>query len=359
MSKDRDHGGFSGPDFGSQCGNNGEKRPNEAPASRYCDAPFSYAEIHPHGEVSLCCPQWSGNRFAGNVFTDTPEEIWNSIQAQQIRAGILDGTFSQCERDVCPRLVGNSLPLRKKDDVSTIRMARGPRYVKLCHDITCNLSCPSCRTEKLVANKEKQILLDRMLKDFILPFLSDCEDLGLSGDGDPFASRHYRGILRETANNPKLRISLHTNAVLCDKQAWDDCSLWGRVDRVRVSIDAAQAHTYATVRRGGDFNRLKENLAFLSSLRRSNEFSRFSLNFTVQPLNFREMADFVRLGEAFGADEILFTRMENWGRAQMGLNYSSSEIWREDHPLHPELLKVLADPVFESPIVDLGNVHSG
>ena len=59
-----------------------------------------------------------------------------------------------------------------------------------------------------------------------------------------------------------MRINLHTNAVLCDERAWDDCSLHGRVDEVDVSIDAARPETYAIVRRGGNFERLLKNLNF-------------------------------------------------------------------------------------------------
>src|SRR5262249_33933512 len=154
-----------------------------------------------------------------------------------------------------------TLPERRTTDPTATTLAHGPVTVKLCHDDTCNLSCPSCRTKMIVAGRERQAQLDRMLHEFIVPFLADTKSLSLSGDGDPFASRHYRDVLRETASKyHDLRIELHTNAVLCDERAWDDCHLNGRVDTVLVSIDAATRETYSIVRRGGDFARLVRNL---------------------------------------------------------------------------------------------------
>jgi uncharacterized Fe-S cluster-containing radical SAM superfamily enzyme len=46
------------------------------------------------------------------------------------------------------------------------------------------------------------------------------------------------------------RSGLHTNGVLLDARAWDDCRLERRVDRMEVSIDAADPLTYGIVRRG-------------------------------------------------------------------------------------------------------------
>src|SRR5262249_3180592 len=156
-----------------------------------------------------------------------------------------------------------------------LALPKGPDIVKLCHDDSCNLSCPSCRTEMIVANRERQAQLDKMLNEFIVPFLADAKTLWLSGDGDPFASRHYRDILRRTAETNRLvRIDLHTNAMLCDERAWDDCFLAGRVDLVQVSIDAASQGTYSVVRRGGNFERLLSNLEFLGQLRLKEDIKR-------------------------------------------------------------------------------------
>jgi uncharacterized Fe-S cluster-containing radical SAM superfamily enzyme len=97
----------------------------------------------------------------------------------------------------------------------------------------------------------RQAKLDRMVSEFVRPFLEVARLLNLSGDGDPFASKHNRDNLNATAERlPHLKIGLHTNGVLRDARAWDDCRLERRVDRMEVSIDAADPLTYGIVRRG-------------------------------------------------------------------------------------------------------------
>jgi wyosine [tRNA(Phe)-imidazoG37] synthetase (radical SAM superfamily) len=322
----------------------------------FCHFPFTLAEIHPTGNVFLCCPTWSGNRSIGNIFKDSPDQLWNSVEAQSIRAGIITGSFSKCERHICPEIVAGTLPLRDKTDPQRIFLDRGPETVKLCHDNTCNLSCPSCRTEMIVANRERQSQLDRILHEFILPFLKDTKWLFLAGDGDPFASRHYREILWETAVNASMRIKLHTNAILCDERAWDDCRLHGRTDEVLVSIDAATPETYAVVRRGGDFARLRRNLEFLAKLRAAGEIKQFTLAFVVQAINFREMPAFVRLGKDLRVDRVGFSRIQHWPRGMTDVQFREAQVWREDHPLRRELSAVLRDPILTDPIAHLGNV---
>jgi pyruvate-formate lyase-activating enzyme len=326
-------------------------------SQQFCNFPFTLAEIHYSGDVYLCCPTWTGNRAIGNIFKDSPAALWNSIEAQAVRAGVIDGSFCRCEHHICPEIVAGTLPLRKDTDETRTILTHGPETVKLCHDNTCNLSCPSCRSEMIVANRERQKQLDRMVHEFIVPFLADTRWLFLAGDGDPFASRHYREILRETASNASMRIKLHTNAVLCDERAWEDCRLQGRTDEVLVSIDAATPDTYAIVRRGGDFTRLRRNLEFLAKLRAAGDIKGFAIAFVVQSTNFREMPDFLRLGKELGVDRVSFSEIQHWGRGMTREQFFQAQVWRHDHPLRAELSAVLQDPILADPIAHLGNVR--
>jgi pyruvate-formate lyase-activating enzyme len=335
----------------------------------FCELPFSYAEIHRTGQVYLCCPGYSGRRAIGNVFKDAPDAIWNSYRAQRIRAGIHDGSFRLCDHRKCPAIAGRSLTPRAAARASAefgpavracaVVLPKGPSTVKLCHDESCNLSCPSCRRGLIVADKARQAQLDRMLNEFILPFLADTRLLVLSGDGDPFASKHYRDVLKATGRDrPQLRIGLHTNGVLCDERAWDDCLLDDRVDTVEVSIDAADPLTYALVRRGGDFARLRRNLAFLARQRRAGRIKGLQLSFVVQAANFREMPAFVALGKELGVDRIRFALIRHWWRGFSLGEYPQARIWSGRHPQFREFLAVLRDPLLLDPVVWPGDVAS-
>src|SRR5262249_24739241 len=141
-------------------------------------------------------------------------------------------SFDQCDHHRCPAIAGGTLPRRmsivEPEFVQILKSAQTvlstfPTHIKLAHDESWNLSCPSCRPTLLMNGKTRQAQLERALYDFILPFMRDCRILEMSGDGDPFASHHYRDIMKMTGRDyPALKIQLHTNAVLCDERSWDD-----------------------------------------------------------------------------------------------------------------------------------------
>jgi MoaA/NifB/PqqE/SkfB family radical SAM enzyme len=212
----------------------------------------------------------------------------------------------------------------------------------------------------MVAKKHQQDKLNLIRDKFILPFLEHAKILVMSSDGDPFASNHYRDILRLTHEKlPDLRLGLCTNAVLLDEKAWNDCFLEGRVAKVQISIDAARKQTYDIVRRGGDFDRLMRNLRFLSGKRRTSAgFEGMDLLFVVQACNFREMPEFVELGESVGADSVQFMLIDHWGRAMESQAYRRSKIWDKLHPEYAEFVEMLKDDIFRRPIVTLGNVEA-
>jgi pyruvate-formate lyase-activating enzyme len=334
---------------------------------RFCGLPWSFAEVHRGGDVYVCCPRYSGNRPIGNIFSETPSETWNSQAARRFRQGILDGTFDMCHRTQCPRIAGRDLPARSSITDERLRAAitagqvecqTGPRHVKLAHDDSCNLTCPSCRSHTIVAKAEQRARLQQVLDNFIVPFLSNCDTVDLSGDGDPIASTHYRDILVRLAGEaPKTKIAIQTNGALLDPRNWDRLKLAGRVTSVSVSIDAASQSTYAILRRGGSWPRLLENLAFLGSIRKDQGVSWFALLFVVQALNYREMPAFVELGRTVGADRVGFSLVHHWPRGQTAQEYAASKIWSADHPNYADFLACLGLPVFDDPIVSLGDVR--
>src|SRR5271156_1705952 len=125
-------------------------------AHKFCDNPWTYCEIYAGGGVYVCCPAWNHNVAVGNIFYNTPDEIWNSHQAQLFRLGILDGSYSACDLEKCPKILSGSLPTVEKarlswvgeivsDAIDNNRLIakHGPTVVKIGYDASCNLSCPS------------------------------------------------------------------------------------------------------------------------------------------------------------------------------------------------------------------------
>lgn len=339
---------------------------NEDLAEHFCSRPFEDFQLVGGSNAYLCCPTWLPVPI-GDYRREAPDAIWNSATAQEVRRSILDGDFRYCSKLHCALLVNRSLP--KRDDVTDPLHRRimaerlttlpwRPRRVLLSHDRSCNLSCPSCRHELVAAKKAEVARLNHVFETTIAPLLRDATSVHVTGSGDAFGSAHFRYVLKRLnrAEFPQLRLMLQTNGVLFDRKAWDELELEGLVHGALVSIDAACRTTYDVTRRGGSFDRLLENLAFIGELRRTGQIRHFRLDFVVQALNFREMPAAIELARAFGCDVMHFQMIRNWGTFSLS-EYQQHFIGSPDHPAYAEFLQVLRHPNLALPMVELSTVR--
>jgi MoaA/NifB/PqqE/SkfB family radical SAM enzyme len=246
--------------------------------------------------------------------------------------------------------------LRGYIDNHTTHMADMPTMVELNHDPTCNLACPSCRTEIVSAKDEDVDIYARATDRVILPLLKKVTGhTYITGGGEAFSSRHFRSILRSLNREeyPGLHVYLITNGQIMTPYRWSEFpNLPEMLSIVSVSIDAARAETYEKLRRPGKWAPLMKNLEFLAGMRRTNRIPAFGLNFVVQKDNFREMLDFVSLGDSLGADTLWFQRVTNYG-AYDEATFASINVTAPTHPDHAELLEILRNPLLRRPTTNM------
>ncbi len=339
------------------------------------------------GSTYLCdCAAWLPF-VAGNVVeADSPDAVWNSDQAQEIRRSVLDGDYSYCSRTMCPAIVNGALP--RSEEVTAPRLRRiierretvledGPRLITLGHDSSCNLACPSCRVGIVMADKAQNERLDRARDRVILPLLRDRQaGLHMTAWGDPFASRHYRSIL-EALREPEfdgVKLYLLTNGLGLTPHVWTAMPhLAEKIVELRVSVDAATKETYENVRRPGRWEVLRRNLTVMGEMSKAGKFRRnrfaggmqsvssdlfldakdpvsFVLAFVVQSANFREMPAFVKLAEEVDADVVVFQKYYSFGH-EGAVEFSAKDVASPAHPEHQQLQAILQDPVMQSPRV--------
>lgn len=331
----------------------------------FCTNPFERLESASRDRLMFCCPAWLPVP-AGNLDSDSAEAVWNSSTAQDIRRSIHEGDYKYCSRMHCPMFTDGMMPkvanIRNPQTREAIVekktiMPMKVRRVHLAHDRSCNLSCPSCRTKLLIAGKEENKRMDDLTEKALMPILLSSASVGITGSGDPFSSKHYRTIIRrltQIKDGPK--IGLQTNGLLMAR-SWDELGLEGRVTTVLLSIDAATSATYATIRRGGEFEDLLENLAFLSALRKRNGVDYVRLDFVTQAQNFREMPAAADLMRHFEFDHIKFQMLRSWN------TWSTEDFVKQHvgHPGHPEygaLREVLQDPRLRGDDVQFSGFYS-
>lgn len=336
--------------------------------------PFKFIEVTgwspPKGDVFLCCPNWLEIPVGNIRQSDSFEEIWNGEKAQEIRRSILSGSFVHCNHSVCPFLQSMTGTVKRIGDVNDkellgiirnelTRLPSGPKEVRCSYDKSCNLSCPTCRTEVIIENNYKQEIEEIQIR-LQEEALKDTHLLSITGSGDPFASPFNRKWLQSMRREsmPHLKnLHIHTNAQLWTRDMWSTLpdEIRRLVKTTEISIDAACPSTYSFNRRGGSFERLLENLEFISALRQEGPLNAVTISMVVQENNFREMPDFVRLGMQFKFDVVSFGRIMNWGTFSAE-EYARRAIHLDSHPKHQDLLDVLQDQVFHEPIAYLGNL---
>jgi pyruvate-formate lyase-activating enzyme len=295
----------------------------------------------------------------------TREQLWNGTEIQEIRRSILDGDFTYCSRKACPYIVHGTLP--KRTDVSDLRLRdiidnhrvvldTPPVQMTLGHDPSCNLACPSCRSDLMVVKNEARAAFDEASQKILLPLLEDASAMVIiSTDGDPFSSKHYRKLIHsfDAVRHGRVNIALITNGLLLTRDEWESLGHVQRmISSVGVSIDGARKETYENLRRPGKWSVINENMELLATLRREGKLPYLNLQFVVQRENFEEMAQFVTLGKHWGVDLIRFIRLVNIGSYDAA-KFAENDICDPRHPQFPRLLQVLRNPVFADPVVDM------
>lgn len=326
---------------------------------RFCELPWINAWIeHDYspeysrlqaGDVQICC--WcvvvDGSAHCGNVSNASSfNEIWNSRKAQKFRKSILDGTFKYCLKDVCERY--HSLPLARDVTDPKLRqiidsqsaIAPMPETIDMNYDESCNLRCPQCRKDFIIA---KGAALDRVQKihNKTISLLNNPQRLAITSGGDCFASRIYLEFLQnfDETRFRDTKITLRTNGLLF-KRYWDSIhKAHSHIDEIIISVDAASKEVYHRVRFPGDFDVLCENLEYIKAIKEQHPF-RYIMPFCVQKRNYSQMGDFVDFGKKYGADHVDFGLLTPNGELY-GDTFREHAVHLPENPEHEAFIELL------------------
>lgn len=335
-------------------------------SGKYCTKLHTWLEVDMHGKAWLCCPSWLPYSI-GNVLESSLEEIWNGEKAKKLRSQIFTGDWKYCQHEFCPLISGDHLPnLKDTQTPPTSTTADLPIHINFSNDESCNLRCPSCRVGKILYTEgplydRRKLVNDKVYDMFFKNPTNRFFSIHVTGSGDPFASKIYREMLFKIdgALFPKLEVNLQTNGVMFTQKNWERISkLHKNLRRIAISFDAGTKDTYESkTRLGGDWNLLLENCKFLDNQVSLYPNMHIAYDFVVQLDNFKEMRRYIRLIEKQlpNAGSINFSLVTDWGTWPKEV-YEDKCIWKDTHPRHQELLKVLTDSIFKHPKVRLGNL---
>ncbi len=355
---------------------------------KYCLQPFTNVDIHSNYGVRCCSESWMPE-WIGDFSEKTLKEIWNSDILQAIRASILDGSYSFCDWHQCPFYCNDNYYLYTREQLenpaglSPVHASRITKYApwiryileentkvdifpanyNLAYDESCNLACPSCRKKTVTYRSGPEYLFRLGIHKKLLSEVKEngFENIGrfnLTGAGEPFISKIFTDFLYnfDGEKYPRLDINIQSNGILFTPDAWRKMKkIHSNINEVIVSLDASRPETYKQIRVNGSYEKLLSNIEFLASLRREGKIRRFMLAFVVQKKNYHEMPDAIRIGKSFGVDLFIFNLLNDWKSWQTG-EYEANAVWKNFNQEFEKFLDVLKDPIFDDPVVDLGNM---
>jgi sulfatase maturation enzyme AslB (radical SAM superfamily) len=280
-----------------------------------CTKPFNYIDAQDN-TLWVCCPSWCPSNLIGEAKSHYDmHEHWQGNIATDIRKSVFDGSYSHCDKKVCPDLsqlintgvVPKSFLAKKKFEkqynISSIEDLENfeglPEEILFGFDRSCNLKCPSCRAD-IVSNddpesdayKNKLHLLSSIEKHFS----KSLRIMMITGSGDPFYSKIYRDYLInfDASKYPNLQnIQIITNGILLTEKMWNSLQAKPFIKTIEISVDAGCKETYENVTRlNGDWDKLIDNIRFLS---KQSSISNMVFSMVVSQYNYKEMYPFYQI----------------------------------------------------------------
>lgn len=304
--------------------------------SKRCPRPFDTLLINKQGSCYLCeCTAWLP-QSVGNIQNKSIEEILKSDIANVLRESIADGSYRYCNEKQCSYL----LDARDPDTWPMTVSAAQIRNIRLAIDDSCNLSCPSCRGKKIFLSNGRSLKIRIDMADTILRFLQSHSHpihVHIGSDGDPFASLVYRHFMRQAENMQHLSFSIQTNGLLIKQMHHRIKNIFSRLQTLNVSIDGATKHTYELLRRGGSYEKILDNLAFVKEIKKKYKFE-FIVHVVVQRDNYHEMERMADLAKQYDADRIWFNRITDWNTNN---NFAELDVADKKNSHHARYVEML------------------
>jgi len=301
----------------------------------FCPRPYDTVLIDKQGSCYLCeCTSWLP-QSVGNLHIQSLEDVLNSNMSKELQSSIADGSYRYCNNKQCSWLLDTRGETKKWPIILPDKKIKN---IRLAIDDSCNLSCPSCRTHQIFERDKFRLRKKYKLADAIIEYVRTQKhniNIHVGSDGDPFASLVYRYFVKTIKDLPNVRFSIHTNGLLIRKMYHRHTGLFEKLDVLNISVDGATKQTYETLRRGGSYEKIIENLEFIKNL---NKKFMTCMHVVVQEKNFKEMFGFIELAKNYKIDRIVFNRIENWNTNS---TFDQNNIFSKDHQRHEEIDKII------------------
>lgn len=192
----------------------------------------------------------------------------------------------------------------------------GPIHLELRITSSCNLNCIACfdhsplKTDNTGFKPHNFMPLETIKEVLDSAKKIGVQEIILCSDGEPFLHKDIMKIIFEIKKRG-FECTIFTNGIKLNKKIMDRL-VELRVDKLRVSVWAGGTKTYQKTHPGAKkdtFNKLRDNLLYLSSLNRKSRIPAVVLCNVLFNMNYLTVPKMVRFAENVGADEIFFSNL--------------------------------------------------
>lgn len=171
----------------------------------------------------------------------------------------------------------------------------------------CNLLCETCPRTFTTYEEPQTLSWENFLK--IIDQFPDMQRAVLHGIGEPLLNKELPRMIVHLKDRG-VEVLFNTNATLLNED-WSRKLIESGLDEIRVSIDGANAKTYALIRGAPLFHKVVNNLKRFVEIQKEMGAGepRPSLWMTGMKENIAELPDVIRLAANIGVPEVYLQRM--------------------------------------------------
>jgi hypothetical protein len=312
----------------------------------FCRTPWQELIITPDGNIWNCgCPGKVKIPIGNLLKIKSSDDFMSMFENNSFKDSILDGSYRNCIALRCPILENNMLKVSTSGFEHDISELKKPikKTIYLDLDISCNLKCPTCRSEVIInKNNQKYIFTKKLMDQFekvVMPSFDSNFIIRTSGGGEIFASHAMLPWLLNFDFNkyPNIKFLLHTNATLLYKHEEFLTNLANNIVGFHISIDAASEETYKKTRINGKWDDMINGLEIANKLRKINPGIHISHSFCISSSNYHEINKFVTFSKSFSSDSIIIQTLDYWG--QSATTWKEINIFDTAHPEHNNFIE--------------------
>lgn len=293
-----------------------------------CNSPSKVLLIDHQGDCFVCgCEAWLPISLGKITDFESLYQVWANPVAKKLQRQIDLKTFDHCAVTRCGV---------EYNDIHF------PEYtVSINIDPSCNLWCPSCRSEKKMLLEGDGYNTKLNYVNHIVSLLEKFDEptkIIMSGNGDPLASAIMRPLIHRYRPRHRHKLRLFTNGLLLRKQL-DNNPVVEHISEYLMSIDAGSKDVYEQIRLGGKWEILLDNFDWLK--KNAAKGANISITLVLQQKNHKDLVNFAQVATDYGFNGSI-TKLENWASWGPG-DYEKNNVLDPAHPQYQDAIVQLLE----------------